>query len=124
MPTAACETGEEAAGAEFAQRKALVKNIKHKTSTSTENGGSGLDCLSHPKKLLVYHYTKAAAAPCAGGKEERRNGMFKDVPDNYSAFEEYEAESQRIQRMRDRMAYAYETVEREDREDREDEYII
>ena len=79
--------------------------------------------VSPTQRNCVYHYTKAAAAPCAGGKEGR-NGMFKDVPDNYSAFEEYEAESQRIQRMRDRMAYAYETVEREDREDREDEYII
>lgn len=47
--------------------------------------------------------------------------MFKDVPDNYDAFETYEAERARVQRMRERLAHAYEEAEREDREN---EYII
>lgn len=36
-----------------------------------------------------------------------------EVPDNYDAFEELEAEQERLQRVRKRLAYAYGKVEGE-----------
>ena len=47
--------------------------------------------------------------------------MYERCADNYDAFEEYEAEQERLRMMRKRLAYAFGDAEREDRED---EYAI
>lgn len=45
--------------------------------------------------------------------------MYEVVPDNYDAFEELEAEQERRQRMRKRLAYIYGEAEREGGEEDE-----
>ncbi len=50
-------------------------------------------------------------------REERR--MYEIVPDNYDAFEELEAEQERLQRVRKRLAYAYGKAEGEGWEEEE-----